>query len=493
VTIISQRLKHPIFYDARHCRWRTFNCAAGLIGAILLFILVVANVVALIHPTFPSQDLKPARSALQAHYYLPPQTNLRIIAPQEPSSALAKKEGTSGPAKAQAAGVAPAGAAPRTKSEMIGFYVNWDESSFISLEQNLSRFDRLIPEWLHLTQADGTIDVDDWSKQAKVIQYLHQHRPNLRIIPLINNFNARTQEWDGRNLGKMLENPAARRRTIQNLLAFVRSYGFAGICIDFEKIDPESRLELREFMRELYERFRGLRLDVSQAVPLADPSFDYQEAGKSCDSLILMAYDEHGSTGRPGPVASQRWYSDGLRQRFAEWPSDKYIIAMGNYGYDWQVHKMAGKAISFQEAIKTAQEYKGHIRVDPGALNPTFDYTDEKGWLRRVWFLDAVTTFNQLVEGQRHRPRGFALWRLGSEDPAVWPILDRRTRLNRSAAETLRTLRYCYDTDSSGGGEGFKEGVASRHGLREIIYDEGPGLITGGRVISYPSPCVTKR
>lgn len=493
MTIISERLKHPILYDARHCRWRTFNCAAGLVGAILVFILVVANVVALIHPTFPSPDLRRAPSPSQPHLYLSPQPNLRLIAPQGPSSAQAKKEGISGPAKAQAAGVATAGAAPRAKSELIGFYVNRDENSFISLEENLSRFDRLIPEWLHLIQADGTIDVDDWNQQAKVIQYIRRHRPNLRIIPLINNFNARTQEWDGRKLGKMLESPAARRRTVQNLLAFVRSYGFAGICIDFENVGRESRPELRQFMRELYDRFRSLSLEVSQAVPLADLSFDYQEASRFCDYLILMAYDEHGSTGRPGPVASQQWYSDGLRQRFAELPPDKYVIAIGNYGYDWQVHKMAGKAISFQEAIKTAQEYRGQIRVDPGALNPTFDYTDEKGWLRRVWFLDAVTAFNQLVEGQRRRPRGFALWRLGSEDPSIWPVLDRRTKLDRSAAETLRTLRYCYDTDSSREGEVLKVGAALRDGLREITYDEGPGLITGGRVISYPSPCVTMR
>jgi len=493
VTIISKRLKHPILYDARHCRWRTFNCTAALVGATLVFILVVANVVALIHPTIPSPDLKPTPSPSQPHLYLSPQPNLRLIPPQGPSSSQAKKEGISGPAKTQAAGVDPVGAAPRGKSELIGFYVNWDKNSLNSLEKNLSRLDRLIPEWLHLTQADGTIDVDDRNKQAAVIQYIRRHRPNLRINPLINNFNVRTEEWDGRNLGKMIESPAARRRTVQNLLAFVRSYGFAGICIDFENVGPESRPELREFMRELYDRFHSRGLEVSQAVPLADPSFDYQEAGRFCDYLILMAYDEHGSTGRPGPVASQQWYSDGLRQRFAELPPDKYVIAIGNYGYDWQVHKMAGKAISFQEAIKTAQEYKGQIRIDPEALNPTFEYNDEKGWLRRVWFLDAVTTFNQLVEGQRRRPRGFALWRLGSEDPSIWPLLDRRTKLDRSAAETLRTLRYCYDPDSSREGEVLRVGAALRDGLREITYDAGPGLITGGHVISYPSPCVTKR
>jgi hypothetical protein len=36
--------------------------------------------------------------------------------------------------------------------------------------------------------------------------------------------------------------------------------------------------------------------------------------------------------------------------------------------------------------------------------------------------LDAVTAFNQLVVIRSIRPRGVALWRLGSEDPALWQV-----------------------------------------------------------------------
>ena len=33
---------------------------------------------------------------------------------------------------------------PTTKAELIGFYVNWDDTSFTSLKHNLSRLDKLI-------------------------------------------------------------------------------------------------------------------------------------------------------------------------------------------------------------------------------------------------------------------------------------------------------------------------------------------------------------
>jgi len=42
----------------------------------------------------------------------------------------------------------------------IGFYVNWDDASMSSLRQNLASLDVLIPEWLHLAGADGSIALD---------------------------------------------------------------------------------------------------------------------------------------------------------------------------------------------------------------------------------------------------------------------------------------------------------------------------------------------
>src|SRR5882672_10457863 len=105
------------------------------------------------------------------------------------------------------------------------------------------------------------------------------------------------------------------------------------------------------------------------------------------------------------------------------------------------MHAKEATEISFQEALKTAQESDGTIALDPTSLNPTFDYYDDNDVLHHLWFLNAVTAFNQLVEGQRHDPRGFALWRLGSEDPSIWPIFTQRSQLDRTAAESLRQVR----------------------------------------------------
>jgi cellulose synthase/poly-beta-1,6-N-acetylglucosamine synthase-like glycosyltransferase/peptidoglycan/xylan/chitin deacetylase (PgdA/CDA1 family) len=487
---MSEELNHPIFYDEKQRRWKFFTRAVGLLGFALVIIVGTTIGSVLINPELPSLGLKPTSSLRQE--YQPPSPFPSSSPPSypEPSFQKARVGFFDGLLKSPPTEIATAMSASGAKEELIGFYVNWDYTSFLSLKENLSRLDRLIPEWLHLAKADGTVDLDDPVRQDDVLSFLREHRPGLPIIPMINNFNNHTKEWDSSKLTKMLGDPVARRRTIQNLLDFVRSNGFAGICIDFENVQRTSQSMLKMFMQELYAQFHSLGLEVIQTVALRDPSFDYRKGADFCDYLILMAYEEHWSNDKPGPVASQRWYSRNLRNRFAELPPQKCFIAIGSYGYDWKAHTNKGESVSFQEAIKTAQESEGQIAFDPEALNPTFDYYDDQDKLHHVWFLDGVTAFNQVKEGQQYHPRGFAVWRLGSEDPSIWPILDRRTKLDRTAAEILLSLPYSYDVDYQGEGEVSKASGALRSGVRKITYNEGTGFITGERVISYPSSYV---
>ena len=107
---------------------------------------------------------------------------------------------------------------PAGKTELIGFYVNWDDTSFTSLKENIGRIDKLVPEWLHLGSADGSIVVDDPPKQRQALTLVHEVRPGLPITPLVNNFDSASMTWQGEKLGAMLADPVARQRAIDGLL-----------------------------------------------------------------------------------------------------------------------------------------------------------------------------------------------------------------------------------------------------------------------------------
>jgi cellulose synthase/poly-beta-1,6-N-acetylglucosamine synthase-like glycosyltransferase/peptidoglycan/xylan/chitin deacetylase (PgdA/CDA1 family)/spore germination protein YaaH len=382
--------------------------------------------------------------------------------------------------------------APRdpAKQLSIGFFVNWDDSSMSSLKQNLDSLDMVISEWLHLADENGTVSEDDPDRQAQITEYIRTHRSGFPIIPLINNWNGK--EWEGAKLGRMLADPAARKRTIDQVVAYVERQHFAGISIDFENIAAKAQPNFQLFMAELYAVMNPKGLLVSVNVPASDPALNYRNLSRSVDHLILMAYDEHWSTGSPGPIASIHWFADVLRQRQRDVPASKMIVAIGNYAYDWEKGHPAEER-SFEEAVLTARESEGNIGLDPVSLNPTFDYADDDGHIHHVWMLDAVTAFNQLVIAGSVHPRGIAMWRLGSEDPSLWQVFGKCGPLNAERADRLREVRFGYGLDYEGKGEILQITSQPKPGSRDIVFDPKRNLITAERFTELPSPYVITR
>ena len=488
---MTKKSFYPVFYDPQNRRWRRFKRIVQPIAIALIVIFTALIASTIVNPGLPNLGLSPVRSILAQHHFLPGLHKTLNVNRQPEISQISNLN--KHPAKSTFTGVNQVRLKSSYQSELIGFYVNWDDNSFTSLKQNISRLDKLMPEWLHLKAADGSILIDDEIKQKRAIDFIQQNRPELPIIPLINNYDDSTQSWNGAKLTQMLANPKARHNLIAKLLVYVRSNNFAGISIDFENIPANNQAMLTTFMQEIYTQFHPLGLEVSESVPLDDPGFNYRALANFNDYMILMAYDEHDSTSESGPIASQSWYAEKLQRRFAELPANKYVIAIGNYGYDWEENSSSGKELSFQEALQTAKDSEGKIALDSASLNPTFDYYDEKDKLHHVWFLDAITAFNELIQGQRDLARGFALWRMGGEDPSIWQIFERRNQLDASTAQMLRKVGYGYDIDYEGEGEVLKVTATPRDGSRNINYDRKSGLITAERLISYPSPYTITR
>jgi peptidoglycan-N-acetylglucosamine deacetylase len=326
-----------------------------------------------------------------------------------------------------------------------------------------------------LTNAGGDIERDNPPKEQAVLDFLKQQGGKLRIVPLLNNYSNHLQDYDSDTLAKMLADPKARTHAIQLLVGYIQKNQFAGVSIDFEGLDASSQPELAAFMQELYAQFHPLGLEVSISVPVDDPSYDYSTLAKASDFLILMAYDQNWDVNNPGPVAGQSWFDTILRQRLAQVPASQLMIGIGNYGYDWSNSANSVDVIGFQDALDQSSGSKTPVTLQAGELNPNFTYT-AKNQEHQVWYLDAVTAFNQLVDAQGFAPRGYALWVLGSEDPGIWQVFDHRNQLDQSVAVLLQTLNAGYGA------------AYNQPGKRSITYDPTSGLITGEQILAYPSP-----
>jgi cellulose synthase/poly-beta-1,6-N-acetylglucosamine synthase-like glycosyltransferase/peptidoglycan/xylan/chitin deacetylase (PgdA/CDA1 family) len=247
---------------------------------------------------------------------------------------------------------------------------------------------------------------------------------------------------------------------------------------------------LLTFIQELHQAFSAKGLLVIQAVPFDDPGWQYKDYAAATDYLLLMAYDQHWAGSDPGSVAAQDWYERNIANRMRDLDPAKTIIALGSYGYNWTAGDKNADEVTCQEALITAHESDAKIVFDPATRNPNFEYDEDDGSHHIVWFLDAVTAYNQMRAASGFKPAGFAIWRLGSEDPSIWSVLGNSEPLSPNV---LSRIVYGYQVDFEGTGELLKVMYRPRDGWRNLDIDGGNGFINNEEFVVTPSSYVIER
>ncbi|MFN6964377.1 MAG: glycosyltransferase [Pyrinomonadaceae bacterium] len=498
--------RHPVFFDDLGRRRRLLNLAAALAAALASILGGTFLISVLINPFLPQVKLRPSP-------LLPRPFDIRSIVPSVPST---KKEAAVRQAGDKAKGARQdleerklAAMARRTESLLsrsaptpptadssrgrplaVGFYVNWDNSSYTSLKQNIERLDWVVPEWIRLSGHDDeplVLDIDQ-----KAVDLIKQERPDLPILPIVQNYE--NEQWSSDILVRAITTETARRRLIGALLDTVAKNDFGGLTIDFEEVPARSQDQLFMFMSELHDEFASHGLRLAEAVPFDNPDWNYRAFAGVNDYLMLMAYDQHWSTGEPGPVAGEDWFEAGLKKRMSELDPRRTIVCIGNYGYDWSSDKSEARTVSFQESLIAARDSldgPGEIKFDPASRNPHFEYDEDHGSHHSLWFLDAVTASNQLHDAERYGVAGLALWRLGSEDPSLWNVFGAAT--DAASTDDLATIKYGYDVDFEGTGEILQVTAVPQDGRRDLKMDPESGEIAGEVYRQIPTSYVMQR
>ncbi|QRP65354.1 glycosyltransferase [Rhodanobacter sp. FDAARGOS 1247] len=374
---------------------------------------------------------------------------------------------------------------PAGRPLAIGFYVNWDDSSYSSLKRSLPQLDWVIPSWMSLSGKDMALHT---SVDAKAINLIRKQKPSTPILPLLQ--NAVDANWDGPGLARLLADPARRQARIGEIVAFVAANHFQGVTIDFEDLPESAQPDLKAFLGELNDAFDPHGWGIVLSVPFDDASWDYAGYADIVDFVVLMAYDEHWAGKTPGSIAGQQWFEQTLEKRMKELDPEQTIVAIGSYGYDWS-HGNNAEALTFQDALDRASDAQADIAFDPDTQNPHFSYDEDDGSTHQVWFLDGVTAYNQIHAADEYKPYGYALWRLGSEDPSVWSVFGRP--YGASAPDPLRTIGAGEDIDIEGQGEVLEIASQPSAGARSIEVDKDDASIDDESYTALPSSYVIQR
>ena len=367
------------------------------------------------------------------------------------------------------------------KPVSAGFYVPWDPDSRVSLARHIDALDWVIPSVASYTDGGRT---RQYAPDTAFHRIIDRTVRKPRVLPMIQ--NAAGDKWDGAGIEAVMRDPVRRTALLDWSERVVTLEKGSGVVFDFEELPQGALSPYRQFLREAKARFATKGWLVTLAVPLDDDNWDLRAFADVSDRLFLMDYDEHSSSGDAGPIASQDWFVANLKRALAQVPQGKAIVAVGSYAYDWS--KGGASDLTAEEAWLAAHDSGATVRFDPASGNSGFSY-ENAGAVHQVWMLDAASAWNQLRAAKAEGVAGYALWRLGSEDPGYWAAI---RALPTGAKPDLSRITPVGNVDVEGTGELLRIEDTPVEGVRTVTFD-ATGMIRDQAFARLPTPYAVRR
>ncbi len=480
----------PVFFDRGGKRWPRARRLVALLG-LLLFLSAVFFVQSLFVPPvlvlpLKLKKLKEQLSALQKKGPAAPDTaaaNANAVREFYPSAA-GKKRLELLRAQLTQKNVRPPRAAGQIR---LAYTVGWDPASFESLSAHADKLTHVCPEWFTMTSADGTFTSDP---DVSLLQLVAANR-QLTLLPMMTNSAGEGRKPEA--VENLVRGPAENQnRFIENLKRELGEIHAGGVLIDWQGIDPATEEDLSAFLVKIANGLHDAGLQLWLQVPVGEErdAYDFDTLADSVDFFVASLHDQVSEEDPPNAIAAQNWYESWLDAitKASHGDTEQWVIALGNYGYDWAADPAAADrtgwrradTISFADAMSRAS-YAGEGSTESGApeYNPSFDYT-LGGVNHEVWFLDAVTFLNQARAAHAKGFNGLAVSRLGTEDPQLWTALDliATPQLSRTDLSGLATLKTGQTITNIGEGEIVTADISPEEGRRQVEIDEKSGLLT---------------
>ena len=264
------------------------------------------------------------------------------------------------------------------------------------------------------------------------------HERNIKVTPFL------TNHWD-RALGRAaLQNSMA---LVSQIVSAVSQYGFDGVDIDIENLTDADRSQYTDFIRLLRENLPQGKI-VSIAVA-ANPygvyygwagSYDYKTLGQICDSIMIMAYDEHFYGSPEGPVASSSFVENSLKYALKMIPPEKILLGVPFYGRYWKQGALkGGSGITSYDVDSLVNKYKGKVTYDNTTQTAraivTIGVNDPKPvlWGGNILSAGTYTIYYDNEQAlkyklnliQKYGVMGAGSWCLGQESLKTWDYFER--------------------------------------------------------------------
>ncbi|MDE3091492.1 MAG: hypothetical protein KGJ80_19155, partial [Chloroflexota bacterium] len=217
-------------------------------------------------------------------------------------------------------------------------------------------------------ERDGSLTINNPVADAVLIDFARAN--GIQYIPTV------STGWDnGSRLLHILSDPKLRADHVEAIMQIARQPNVDGIDLDYENLPPEARQSYSLFVAALASALHRdgkiLSVTVPPKVRADDPCVfcrfaDYAAIGAVADRFRVMAYEYHGKSGGPGPIAPVWWMREVMSYTISVVPHDKVSLGIHLYGYDWGGRETPAMWWNEVQALK--DRYNGTVRyVDSDA------------------------------------------------------------------------------------------------------------------------------
>ncbi|MGI9114355.1 MAG: hypothetical protein DLM52_00450 [Chthoniobacterales bacterium] len=462
-----------VFSDPLGKRWPRLRLVLLITGVLLFF-----GIVLFVQTLFVAPQMTAPFSLRQIKGQLKSLQKQNPAGQQPPANSLlwqkfqaAKQAARQAQTSQQSPSAAPA--KPRRKlpdnEVRLAFYTNGDPYAYASLEEHASLITHLCPDWMSVVNGLGDIQVDADNRIPKLAQ-----SKGIALMPLLTNLVGDT--WQPEAVENVAHGPVVRQeKFIRNVLTALRDVKASGVVVDWEQLDPAYKKDFTALLEKLADALhadgRQLWLCVSPGQELDYVDFD--ELSDYVDRFVALLFDETSDIDPPGPLGSRGWFEGWLRVLMEDSDPQQWVIVLGSYGYDWIVGGKKAELISFPEAMSRAS---GADITSAEVIGPDYSpyfYYEDGDKEHAVWFLDVVTFLNQVREVRKQKAGGFGIYRLGTEDTAIWEALNipNDFTIDKQTRPLLETLRGTDTITDVGEGEIVTVDESRADGRRALSLD----------------------
>lgn len=313
-----------------------------------------------------------------------------------------------------------------------------------TFDQNAQQIIRKIGSYLtyispfsYQARADGTVRMINETGLLNIAK-----ASSVSPLMILTNFSE--GEFSSDLAHEIFQNVDIQNKLLDNIIQIMQQKGYRGLNIDFEYLYQQDRENYNAFLRRVVNRLHPYGYTVSTAIApkysadqkgLLYEAHDYPAHGEIVDFVVIMTYEWGWSGGPPMAVAPISEVRKVIQYALTEIPSNKIMMGMPLYGYDWTLPYVQGgpwaRTLSPQDAVMQAAKYGVAIQFDERAKSPFYRYFDEQGKEHIVWFEDARSVQAKYDLVKELHLRGVSYWVLGNPFPQNWHVLADNFRIQK--------------------------------------------------------------